>query len=267
MAAIQRLASSVVRLAFERPEVLGQGRVGLAHDLEHAAEREVRLGAMRVDLDRRLKPLASRLGIAFLGFDLTQTDHGINIIGVELERAAEAVFRIGQAALEQVDSSQPLLGDGRGRRSSDLVLKRELGGRDIAVIDGRLGVLDDLLRLCGLFRSRCGSVVPSAQPDPTAPGLSREQPEQYRPFGENTAAAWSTCPFPGTLEPANSTCSRTLRHIALAVNGGFGVRSVGKAWIPVWRTMLEMDEHAVQERHADHDATAGAASPCARSAR
>ena len=115
----------MIRLALERAEVFREGRVGLAHDLEQAAEREMGLRAVRVDLDRRLEPLAGRFGVSFLGLDLPQPDQGIHIIGVELESADEAVLGVAQAALQEVDSSQAMLRDRRCRASSDLLLERD----------------------------------------------------------------------------------------------------------------------------------------------
>ena len=112
---------------------------------------------------------------------------GIHIVGVDLEGTTEALLRFSQTVVEEVNRTETLLSNGGGRRAGDLLLERGFSRRDITVVDRRLSVLDNLLRLCGLFRSRRGSVRPSAQPDPVAPGLSREQGEQNCPFGENTA--------------------------------------------------------------------------------
>ena len=161
--------------------------IGLAHDLEHAAEREVRLSAMRVDLDRHLEPFAGGLCVAFVRLDLAQPDDGIHIVGVDLERTTEALLRFGQTAVEEINRTEALLGNRGGRRAGDLLLKRGFGRGDVSMIDRRLSVLDDLLRLRGLFRSRRRSVRPSAQPGPSAPGLSRAATRAKPPFGEKSA--------------------------------------------------------------------------------
>ena len=140
---------------------------------------------MGVDLDRRLKSFAGRLGVAFLRLDSTQTDQGIDIIGVELESTAEAGLRIGQPALEQINRPQSLLGDGRPGRPSHLCLQRGLGRRDIAVIDRCLGVLDDLLRLSRLFEGRGRPVRPKAQPRPSCTRPAPRAAQSKSPHSAN----------------------------------------------------------------------------------
>jgi hypothetical protein len=61
------------RIELERPEVGGQGFVGLAHCLQRLGEREVGLGFVRFDLDGRLVPLDSRGQTSSCSLDIAKS--------------------------------------------------------------------------------------------------------------------------------------------------------------------------------------------------
>ena len=90
----------------------------------------MRLGAVRIDLDRGLESLESRGRVIPLGLNLSQADQGLDIFRVMLERSTEAILRLVELALQQQDGTKPLPRFGRPRRLSDQLteLPRSPGG-------------------------------------------------------------------------------------------------------------------------------------------
>ena len=117
----------IVRFEFQSPEIFRQGLVGPSHGLEQAAQGEMGLGTVGVDLDRGLESLECGRGIGPLRLDLPQADQGLDIIGVALEGGTEAGLRLGQPALELQDRAQPLLRLGRSRGLGNQLQQRQPG--------------------------------------------------------------------------------------------------------------------------------------------
>ena len=82
-----------------RPVEVLDGPAGITFSEENAAQQQVRLGIVRLEGDHALRPHGSSRGIAFKKVNLGDAEHGVRLIGIDLQRTVENLTGLVQMKL------------------------------------------------------------------------------------------------------------------------------------------------------------------------